>query len=83
MGNNMAKRTKTKTARTQIFSIFGQIEAAAADVLIERGQAERIQWDEIPQSVRFNDAGRRAYFAVVVPGKHMREFDKLCKGLRS
>lgn len=72
-----------KRKATQIFSIFGQCEAAAADYMIAQGKLTRIEFKAIPESARYNDKGRAARFAVVVPAKHLLEFNQLCEGLRA
>lgn len=69
--------------KTQIFSIFGECEAAAAEYLIERGLATRIEQRMIPPSELVNENGNTALFAVVVPGAHIGRFEELCRGLRS
>lgn len=68
---------------TQIFSIFGQCEAVAADMMIERHKLTRIEAHEIPETAAVNEFGQRARFAVVMPAKHLREFEKLCAELRA
>jgi hypothetical protein len=69
--------------QTKIYSIFGQIECAAAGALIEAGEATKIEPWDIPESARFNDAGRPALFAVVVPRRNVAKFDKLIADMRA
>lgn len=67
---------------TEIFSIFGQLEKVAAEIMIERGEAKKIDAADIPASVAVNDAGTRAYFAVSMPKARVKAFDKLIRELR-
>lgn len=69
--------------KTQIFSIFGQCEAAAAQTMIDKYGLHKIEQSEIPPTALFNDAGTKAVFAVVMPAKHLLEFSKLCADLRA
>lgn len=48
----------------QAYSIFGQIEEVAATIMVERGQAMRIEPKDIPAEVLYNDAGTIARFAI-------------------
>lgn len=68
---------------TEIYSIFGQIEAAAAEFMIRSGKATRIKPEDIPPTVAVNDAGSRARFAVVIPRSHVREFNEVIDRLRA
>jgi hypothetical protein len=68
---------------TEIFSIFGQIEAVAAQLMIDRGLATRIVAEQIPQSVAMNDAGQRAKFAIIIKRRDCFEFEKLIAELRA
>jgi len=74
----MAKRKKP-----QIFSIFGQIEEAAAEHMIEKGKATRIAADLIPPHVSRDEYGNPAKFAVCVAGEHVAEFERICAELRA
>lgn len=66
---------KKKQPATQIFSIFNASEAAAAGVIAERHPiCEVIPFYKIPPSVQTNEVGRKAAFAIVIPGKWMQEF---------
>lgn len=69
--------------KTTWYSVFGQIEAAAADAMIEKGRATRIPVAQIPESQLKNERGELAKFAVIVPGQHVAEFEKLCRDLRA
>jgi hypothetical protein len=69
--------------KMEIFSIFGQCERVAAEMLIDKGKARRIDASEIPFEVARNELGQVACFAVMVPGEHVAEFNKLCDDLRA
>ncbi len=79
----MSARKQVLRKGTEVFSIFGQIEAAAADHLIGKYGLYRIEFAEIPESARYNDAGKPARFAFVCPREHVREFNETCAVLRS
>ncbi len=72
-----------KRNATEIFSIFGQIEEVAAQVMIDKGQATKIDAKDIPPTAAFNDQGQSAKFAVVVPGDNVRAFNELIANLRA
>jgi hypothetical protein len=68
---------------TEIFSVFGQLEAVAADILVERGQARKIPYEQIPETAQFNKLGHKARFAVMMPAGLVPEYEKLIKELRA
>lgn len=68
---------------SEVFSIFGQIEAVAAEIMIEKGEIVRIPANEIPASVAVNDEGTPARFAVIVPRSRVYAFNELCANLRA
>lgn len=73
----MAKR------RTEIFSIFGQIESVVAEAMIEEGKATKIEARDIPPSVAFNEADQPAHFAVIIVGEHVPAFKRRIADLRT
>lgn len=77
----MSKRQISKSS--EVFSIFGQCEAVAADIMIERHGLYRIPASEIPATAAVNDVGTPARFAVVVPARLVPEFNRLCAEMRS
>lgn len=79
----MSARTHARRKGTEIFSVFGQIEAAAADILIRKYGLYRIEFSSIPETARYNDVGVPARFAFVCPQERVGEFNQLCEGLRS
>lgn len=74
----MAKRGKT-----DIYSIFGQIESVIADAMVAEKKANRIEQEMIPPTALFDDNGRKAMFAIVLPRAHLAEFERRVRDLRS
>lgn len=68
---------------TKIYSIFGQIEAVAAETLIEQGRATKVAASSIPPTARFNHWRQPALFAVIIPERHVAEFEQLIRDLRA
>lgn len=75
-----------RVPKTEIMSIFGVCEAAAANVMIDAGKLTKIPVDEIPESALWGKdwEGKpiKAVFAVVVPVERLQEFETLCKEMR-
>lgn len=69
--------------RTVIFSIFGQIEQVAAETLIERGLAQKIEPAYIPSSVMYDAQGRSAAFAVSMSSDNVEAFEEMIRNLRA
>lgn len=68
--------------QTKIFSIFGQIESVAAEIMLADGRAFRkIDARDIPASASVNDEGQRAKFAIMLPIKHEHAFNELIRDL--
>ena len=82
---NKGKEGKMSKASqgSEIFSIFGQIEAAAAEFMIGKGKATKINAREIPAAVAYNDAGTPARFAVTIKRADVREFKRVISDLRA
>lgn len=70
-------------SQTQIYSIFGQIEAVAAEIMIDKMLATKISAEQIPTTVAINDAGEPAQFAIVIARRDMAEFEKTIRELRA
>lgn len=68
--------------QTEIFSIFGQIEAVVAQAMIDEKVANKIPSEQIPTSVRYNDDGRVALFAIVIPSNLVNAFEERVAALR-
>jgi hypothetical protein len=66
-------------SRTKVdfISIFGQIEEAASEVMIKDGKANRIPFEQIPESAAYNDRGDRAKFAIVIDKQFVPVFEQL------
>ena len=69
----------------KMFSVFGQIESAAAKVMLERHPetCRLIEPADIPATVSVNDAGQRVLFAILMPRGLVREFNSLIAELRA
>lgn len=62
----------------EIFTVFGQIEAIAADFMIKKYGLTKIETRDFPPTVDLeNSDGTYARFAVIFPRAHMSEFDHL------
>lgn len=55
-----------RKGKTQIFSIFGQIETVVADAMAAEGLCRKIDRDMIPPTARFDDKGNVASCALVL-----------------
>jgi hypothetical protein len=66
----------------KIYSIFGQLDRVAAQILIDEGKATKI--DPVPAyAPQFNDIGVPASFAVIIPTKAIdKRFRELIAELR-
>lgn len=72
---------------SQIFSIFGQIEAVVAEAMIGEGKGKRIDVGHFPDiamcpDIYINEVGEIARFAVLLPTQHVREFEDRIAKLR-
>lgn len=79
----MKSTNRKRRDTTEIFSVFGQIECVAADVMIEKGEARKIEFAEIPESARYNKLGQLARFAVMMPKSSVPRFERLISELRA
>lgn len=69
---------------TTIFSVFGQIEGVVADAMCaEQPSIHRIEFENIPPSVRYNDAGVSAHCALVMTPEQERDYDRRVADLRA
>lgn len=74
--------------QTEIMSIFGICEAAAANLMVEQGKLRKIPQAEIPETALYtvdpiSGHQLKARFAVVVPREYKHEFEELCKDMRA
>lgn len=85
MSTSQEKRAsrKGRKGKTEIFSIFGQIESVAAQIMIDRGELTKIEPADIPASAAFNEQNQPARFAVIVPADKLRAFNELIAWLRA
>lgn len=67
----MAKRNKS-----EIYSIFGQIEGVVADAMVAEGKVSKIQAADTPASALYDDRGRKAHCALVMNRQQSAEFDR-------
>ena len=67
--------------KTNIYSIFGQVEDVVAQAMVDEGKLTKIPYGEIPESVRRNEEGEDAKYAVIVPGPYSKEFEDRIKAL--
>lgn len=67
--------------KSNIYSIFGQIETVVAQAMVDEKKLYRIEFDDIPATERFNADGVRASFAVVMPSEHEPEYNRRVREL--
>lgn len=67
--------------KSEIFSIFGQIDAVIAEAMIAEGKATKIEQDMIPASVLYDETGRKAAFAMVIDVKMLGEYHRRVRDL--
>lgn len=69
--------------RTQIYSIFGQIDAVIAEAMASEGKVHRIEPDMIPPIALFDGEGRKAHFAIIMPDEYLGEYHDRVAALRA
>ena len=69
------------TKKTQVFSIFGQIETVVAEAMIKEGKCNRIPADAIPPTAAFNNNGQSATLALVIPARYLAEYERRVRAL--
>lgn len=67
--------------KTEIYSIFGQIDCVIAQAMVDEGKATKIEQTMIPPTALFDDAGRKAQFAIVLPRAHLAEYEERVRNL--
>lgn len=72
-----------KKAETVIYSIFGQIEAVAAQFFIDRKLGTKIEPEMIPPSAAVNKQGMRAQFAIIIQRADVPAFERMIDNLRA
>jgi len=68
---------------TEIYSIFGQLDAVIAQAMAAEGKVRRIERDMIPPTARHDDNGREAYFAIVMSNEYLDEYNNRLLALRA
>lgn len=68
---------------TETFSVFGQIEAAAAESMLRDGVGVRIDARYIPDTARQNQFGDPALFAIMLPRDKVFDFEERIARLRA
>lgn len=67
-----------------IFSISGQIEHVAAEVMMKRHALKKIELRDFPKEVaRVDAAGRPVRYAIMMTREQENEFDNLVEDLRA
>ena len=69
--------------QTQIYSIFGQIESVVAQAMIDEKVVTKIESGDIPPTARYDDEGRVAHFAIVIPSSLVPAFERRVRDLRA
>jgi hypothetical protein len=67
---------KRMNRKTEIWSIFGQIEEAVAQAMIDAGKVRKIEQEHIPDTVLYDEEGRKAVFAIIIPYIYIEEFNQ-------
>ena len=66
----------SKGKKSEIYSIFGQIDGVVADAMCSEGKATKIEQRMIPATALYDDKGRKAQFAIVLPHEHLGECNR-------
>lgn len=67
-----------------IFSISGQIEHVATQIMMKRHPLKQIPLHEFPiEAARYDEAGRPVRYAIMMTQEQENEFDKLVSKLRA
>lgn len=69
--------------KTEIWSIFGQIEGIVAGAMAAEKKVTLIPRGQIPASALYNDMRVKAQFAIVIPATYIAEFNRRVASLRS
>lgn len=62
--------------KTEIYSVFGQIEGVVADAMAAEGKVHKIEQAAIPPTALFDDKGRKAHCALIMNRQEAAEFDR-------
>lgn len=69
--------------RTEIYSIYGQIEEVVANMMIQEGKITRIPREQVPASQSVSATGVPVKFAVIVSPRYNHEFNERIANLRA
>lgn len=69
--------------KSQIWSIYGQIEEIVARAMIVENKANQLPLGAVPETQLRNDQGEPIRLAVVIGGMHGHEFEERIRNLRS
>ena len=67
--------------KSEIYSIFGQIDGVVADAMATEGKVTKIEQEMIPPTALYDEKGRKAQFAIVLPTEYLGEYHKRVRDL--
>jgi hypothetical protein len=80
----------SRRRKTEIISIFGQIEMIVAEQMMAEGKGIgklaptlNVTFDDLPPSTRYNELGQAVRMVIIVPTHLMREFEERVSLLRA
>ena len=68
-------------SKSEIYSIFGQIDGVVAEAMVAEGKASKIEQRSIPPTALLDEQGRKAMFAIVLPREHLGEYERRLRDL--
>lgn len=69
--------------KTKTISVFGQIATVVGEAMVDEGKAKKIEANLIPPTVKYDEDGQEASFALVLGEREEREFDQRVRNLRA
>lgn len=69
--------------KSEIYSIFGQVDAVIAQAMVDEGKASKIEQEMIPPTALYDDGGRKAAFAIVLPRVNLAEYERRVRDLNA
>lgn len=69
--------------KSEIYSIFGQVDAVIAQAMVDEGKASKIEQEMIPPTALYDEAGRKAVFAIVLPRSSLAEYERRVRDLNA
>jgi hypothetical protein len=71
-----------KHSKTEIYSIFGQIDGVVAQMMVDEGKATKIAQEMIPPTVLYDETGmQKAKFAIALPRAYLGEYERRVRDL--